>query len=78
VDDPERVGVVRQLGIDETTCLSATRSHPTIYPTSLVDPEARVLDTGGGCVEGAGRAPTDPGARAEPGDVPGAKFLGRG
>jgi transposase len=43
VDDPERVGVVAQLGIDETTYLSAKRSHPTIYATSLVDLEAKVL-----------------------------------
>jgi transposase len=33
VDDPDRVGVVRQLGVDETSFLTATRSHPTIYAT---------------------------------------------
>jgi transposase len=43
VDDPERIGVVAQLGIDETTYLSATASHPTVYATSLVDLEAKVL-----------------------------------
>ncbi|HEX2273182.1 MAG TPA: transposase [Acidimicrobiales bacterium] len=43
VDDPDRVGPVRQLGVDETTYLSATRSHSTIYATALVDLEARVL-----------------------------------
>ena len=31
VDDPERVGWVRALGIDETSFLSATRDHHTIY-----------------------------------------------
>ena len=38
VDSPDRVGAVRQLGIDETTYLSAKPSHPTIYATGLVDP----------------------------------------
>jgi hypothetical protein len=28
VDDPERVGQVRKLGVDETTWLTATREHP--------------------------------------------------
>ena len=37
VDDPDRVGPVRQLGIDETSFLKATRHHPTIYATGLVD-----------------------------------------
>ncbi len=43
VDDPDRVGAVRQLGVDETTYLSATRAHPTIYATALVDLEAKIL-----------------------------------
>jgi transposase len=43
VDDPDRIGVVAQLGIDETTYLSATRLHPTIYATGLVDLKARVV-----------------------------------
>ena len=43
VDDPGRIGPVRQLGVDETNYLSATRSHPTIYVTGLVDLEAKVL-----------------------------------
>jgi hypothetical protein len=34
---------VRQLGIDETTYLSAKPTHPTIYATGLVDLEAKVL-----------------------------------
>ena len=43
VDDPDRVGPVRQLGVDETTYLSASRSHSTIYASALVDLEAKVL-----------------------------------
>ena len=43
VDDPDRVGVVRQLGVDETTYLSAKPTHPTIYATGLVDLEAKVM-----------------------------------
>ena len=43
VDDPDRVGAVRQLGIDETTYLAAKPLHPTIYATGLVDLEAKVL-----------------------------------
>ena len=37
VDDPKRVGKVRALGIDETSFLSATRDHRTIFVTGLVD-----------------------------------------
>ncbi len=43
VDDPERIGAVTQLGVDETSFLRATRLHPTIYATGLVDLRARVL-----------------------------------
>lgn len=43
VDDPGRIGAVRQLGVDETSFLSAKPTHPTIYATGLVDLEARVL-----------------------------------
>ena len=53
VDDPERVGAVRQLGVDETSYLSAKPTHPTIYATGLVDLEARVLID---LVEGNGAA----------------------
>ena len=35
VDDPDRIGTVRQLGVDETTYLSAKPTHPTIYATGL-------------------------------------------
>lgn len=41
VDDPARVGRVRQLGIDETSFLKANRHHATVYATGLVDLEAR-------------------------------------
>ena len=45
VDDPDRVGRVRQLGVDETSFLRANRHHHTIYATGLVDLEARrVID----------------------------------
>ena len=37
VDDPDRVGPVRQLGVDETSFLAANRHHATIYATGLVD-----------------------------------------
>ena len=43
VDDPERVGVVEQLGVDETSFLKANRSHPTLYATGLVDTRAGIL-----------------------------------
>ena len=43
VDDPDRVGPVCQLGVDETSFLAATREHSTIYATGLVDLEARVV-----------------------------------
>jgi len=43
VDDPERIGAVRQLGVDETSFLAANREHSTIYATGLVDLEARVV-----------------------------------
>lgn len=43
VDDPARIGRVRQLGVDETSFLKATRDHPIIYATGLVDLERHVL-----------------------------------
>jgi transposase len=43
VDDPERVGEVRQLGIDETSFLAANRAHQTVYVTGLVDLEERIV-----------------------------------
>lgn len=43
VDDPKRIGRVRQLGVDETSFLKAASEHPTIYATGLVDLERQVL-----------------------------------
>jgi transposase len=43
VDDPDRVGRVRQLGIDETSFLAANRDHSTIYATGLVDLERHMI-----------------------------------
>jgi len=43
VDDPDRIGRVRQLGVDETTYLSAKPTHPTIYATGLVDLVRKVM-----------------------------------
>lgn len=43
VDDPERVGSVRQLGVDETSYLKATRWRPTLYATGLIDLDRRVV-----------------------------------
>lgn len=43
VDDPQRVGQVRQLGVDETTWLTATRDHSTLFATGLVDLEQRIV-----------------------------------
>jgi transposase len=43
IDDPERVGRVTALGVDETSFLRATRTHPTIYATGLVDLEDHKL-----------------------------------
>lgn len=57
VDDPGRVGDVRQLGVDETSFLSATREHPTLFATGIVDLERRiVIDiTPGNSAESLGR-----------------------
>ena len=43
IDDPERVGQVRGLGVDETTWLTATREHPTRFATSMVDLARRIV-----------------------------------
>jgi len=45
VDDPDRVGPVSSLGVDETSFLKANREHPTIYATGLVDLDGKkVID----------------------------------
>ena len=41
VEDPDRIGPVRQLGVDETSFLAANPEHSTIYATGLVDLEGR-------------------------------------
>ncbi|MEW6583652.1 MAG: ISL3 family transposase [Actinomycetota bacterium] len=43
VDDPDRVGAVTCLGVDETSWLAATKDHPTLYATGLVDLTRRVV-----------------------------------
>jgi transposase len=43
VEDPERVGPVRQLGVDETPWLRANRRHATLYATGLVDLDRHIL-----------------------------------
>ena len=43
VDDPDRVGPVRQLGVDETSFLKATPTHATVYATGLVDLERHIV-----------------------------------
>jgi transposase len=53
VEDPNRVGDVTALGVDETSFLRATREHPTIYATGLVDLDAPILID---LVEGNGAA----------------------
>ena len=45
VDDPDRVGEVSSLGVDETSFLKANRTHRTLYATGLVDLERhKVID----------------------------------
>src|SRR5271170_5948834 len=45
VEDPKRVKRVWALGIDETSFLSATREHHTMYVTGLVDLDRkRIID----------------------------------
>lgn len=43
VEDPDRVGPVEMLGVDETSWLRANRYHSTLYATGLVDLDAHVL-----------------------------------
>ncbi len=44
VDDPGRVGKVTALGVDETSFLKATREHPTLFATGLVDLDHRITE----------------------------------
>lgn len=43
VDDEDRVGEVDELGVDETSFLKATATHPTEYATGLVDLKKRKM-----------------------------------
>jgi transposase len=43
VDDVDRIGDVRALGVDETSWLTATREHPTLYVSGLVDLDRGLL-----------------------------------
>jgi transposase len=43
VDDPDRVGSVDKLGVDETSWLRANRRHATLYATGLVDLDERII-----------------------------------
>jgi transposase len=43
VDDPDRVGAVRQLGVDETSFLAANRDHAIVYATGLIDLERHIV-----------------------------------
>ena len=43
IEDPDRVGQVEQLGVDETSFLKANQDHPTVYATGLVDTAAGIL-----------------------------------
>jgi transposase len=43
VDDPDRIGPVAKLGVDETSFLTANRRHATIYATGLIDLDRHVV-----------------------------------
>lgn len=43
VDDPRRVGQVTALGVDETSWLTATKDHPTLFATGMVDLQEKVV-----------------------------------
>ena len=43
VNDPDRIGMVTALGVDETTFLAANREHPTLFATGMVDLRRRVV-----------------------------------
>jgi hypothetical protein len=53
VEDPARVGRVRQLGVDETSCKSATPEHAFLHATEMVDLQRRVVI---GLIEGRSAA----------------------
>ncbi len=43
VDDPARVGTVRQLGVDETSYKAATPEAATVYATGMIDLDRRIV-----------------------------------
>jgi transposase len=43
VDDPDRVGRVRQLGVDETSYKAARPDHATVYATGMIDLDRRIV-----------------------------------
>jgi len=43
VSDPNRVGPVDKLGVDETSWLRANRAHATVYATGLVDLDHHII-----------------------------------
>jgi len=43
VDDPARVGRVRQLGVDETSYKAATPTQATVYATGMIDLDRRIV-----------------------------------
>ena len=43
VNDPDRIGMVTALGVDETTFLAANREHPTLFATGMVNLRRRVV-----------------------------------
>jgi len=43
VEDPDRVGSVDKLGVDETSYLAANREHPTIYATAMIDLDRSIV-----------------------------------
>ncbi len=43
VDDPGRIAMVEDLGIDETCYLAATPEHPTLWATGIVDTDRGIL-----------------------------------
>jgi hypothetical protein len=43
IHDPDRVGTLRSLGIDETVFVKANPEHPTSYVIGFVDLERHVI-----------------------------------
>ena len=43
VENPQRVGSVEKLGVDETSYLAANREHVTIYATGMIDLDRSII-----------------------------------